>query len=491
MRRILILIGSLVLFVSGCSGNIEIKGQVDTVPVIYPDYKDVTVPSNIAPMDFEVMNPEGDSWALKIETEGRIMFVKADDGLFRFARRFWKRLLNDAKGKSLTFTLCMRRDDGWYSCAPFTIDVAEEEMDPYLVYRLIPPGYSLWKEMGIYQRDLGSFKETAVYRNTQGRGNCVNCHSFRDRDPDDMLFHMRSELAGTYIYRNGQREKLDTKTEETISSLVYPYWHTTGDYVAFSVNRTNQTMHVKDRNQIEVFDEASDVVVYDVDGHEIVTADILSSEESFETFPTFSPDGRSLYFCSAEAVGPMPEKFKDARYSLCRVDFNPDECSFGAKVDTLYNARVEGRSVSFPRISPDGRFLVYALSDYGNFSIWHKDSDLYSVNLATGETAPMTALNSDDVESYHSWSSNSRWLVFSSRRDDGLYTKPYFSYIDKDGVAHKPFLLPQRDPRMYYKLQMNAYNIPEFVSGKVELSGSEIAEFAREGKSMKLGYRRK
>jgi hypothetical protein len=113
------------------------------------------------------------------------------------------------------------------------------------------------------------------------------------------------------------------------------------------------------------------------------------------------------------------------------------------------------------------------------------------VCIATGKTAPMTALNSDDVESYHSWSSNSRWLVFSSRRDDGLYTKPYFSYIDKDGVAHKPFLLPQRDPRMYYKLQMNAYNIPEFVSGKVELNGSEIAEFAREGKSMKLGYRRK
>ena len=103
----------------------------------------------------------------------------------------------------------------------------------------------------------------------------------------------------------------------------------------------------------------------------------------------------------------------------------------------------------------------------------------------------MTALNSDDVESYHSWSSNSRWLVFSSRRDDGLYTKPYFSYIDKDGVAHKPFLLPQRNPRRYYQLQMNAYNIPEFVSGKVELNGSEIAEFAREGKSMKLGYRRK
>lgn len=491
MKRTLILICAVMMFLSGCSGNISIKGPVNTMPVIFPDYKGVTIPPDIAPMDFEVISPDGDTWTVMIEVGEQKFFVKADDGLFTFGRRFWKNLMNDARGTSMTFTLCVRKDDGWYSCAPFTIDVAEEEMDPYIVYRLIPPGYSLWKEMGIYQRELKSYKETALYRNTQGRGNCVNCHSFRDRDPDDMLFHMRSELAGTYIYRNGMREKLDTKTEETISSLVYPYWHTTGNYVVFSVNRTNQTMHVKDRNQIEVFDEASDVVVYDVNAHEIVTADVLSSEDSFETFPTFSPDGRSLYFCSAEAVGPMPEKFREAKYSLCRVDFNPDDCSFGSKVDTLYNARVEGRSVSFPRISPDGRFLVFALSDYGNFSIWHKDSDLYSVNLATGETAPMTALNSDDVESYHSWSSNSRWLVFSSRRDDGLYTKPYFSYIDEEGRAHKPFLLPQRNPRRYYELQMYAYNIPEFVSGKVEVSGSEIAEFAREGKPMKLGYRRK
>lgn len=483
-----------IIFLSGilcsCSREIIIEDRKDTSPVIFPDYKDVVIPPDIAPMNFVVEDMKGKA-VLKIENGAEVAYRTVRDGKVSFGKTFWSSLMEKACGDSIVFTLCVKEEGIWTGYKPFTMTVAAENMDQFLAYRLIPPGYTMWKEMSICQRDLGSYKEIRIYNNLQGRGNCVNCHSFRDRDPDYMLFHLRSELGGTYVYRNGVKEKLDTKTDSTISALVYPYWHTTGDYVAFTVNTTNEVVHTRNRNVVEVVDEASDVVVYDVDGHEIVTADILSSEESFETFPTFSPDGRSLYFCSAEAVGPMPEKFREVKYSLCRVDFNPDDCSFGAKVDTLYNARVEGRSVSFPRISPDGRFLVYALSDYGNFSIWHKDSDLYSVNLATGETAPMTALNSDDVESYHSWSSNSRWLVFSSRRDDGLYTKPYFSYIDKDGVAHKPFLLPQRDPRMYYKLQMNAYNIPEFVSGKVELSGSEIAEFAREGKSMKLGYRRK
>jgi hypothetical protein len=485
MRKMMV-IGAFLLILCSCSSEIDITAYANREPVIFPDYKGVTVPCNIAPMDFEVISDE--EWALKIEAGDKVRYLSADNGLFTFGRRFWKKLLEENRGSSMTFTLCFRGEDGWNACNPFEINVAPEEIDPYLVYRLIPPGYSLWNEMGIYQRDLTSFDENAIYRNTQGRGNCVNCHSFRDRDPEDMLFHMRSELAGTYIFRDGVKEKLDTKTEETISPLVYPYWHTTGRYVAFSVNKTNQTLHVKDRNQIEVFDEASDVVVYDVENHEIVTADLLSGDSWFETFPTFSPDGRSLYFCTSPAAGPMPDRFKEARYSLCRVDFNPQDCSFGTKVDTLYNALIDGGSVSFPRISPDGKMLVFALSGYGNFSIWHKDSDLYSVNLETGDVSCMNPINSDDVESYHSWSSDSRWLAFSSRRDDGLYTKPYFAYVDSDGNAHKPFLLPQRNPKKYYDSQMYAYNIPELVSGKVEFKGSEIADFARNEKAVKLKY---
>lgn len=489
MRR-MIMIFLLMSLISGCSGEVRIIGQSDNDPEIFPDYKDVTVPCNVAPLDFEVLDVTGQKWALKIEAGEKMHFLRAENGLFTFGMHFWKRLLREMKGSSMTFTLCFRDGVGWHSCRPFAVHVAQEEIDPYLVYRQIPPGYSLWKDMGIYQRELGSFKETAIYRNTQGRGNCVNCHSFRDRDPDDMILHMRSELAGTYLFRDGIKEKLDTKTEGTISALVYPSWHNSGEYIAFSVNRTNQVLHVRNHNRIEVFDEASDVVVYDVDGHEVVTTGLLNSDDAFETFPTFSPDGNSLYFCSAKAVGPMPDRFRDVRYSLCRIDFNPEDCSFGSKVDTLFNAVIDGGSVSFPRVSPDGRFLVFTLSDYGNFSIWHKEADLYSVNLRNGEISPMTALNSEDVESYHSWSSNGRWLAFSSRRDDGLYTKPYFSYIDGDGKAHKPFLLPQKNPREYYNLHMYAYNIPELVSGRVEYEGYSIASFARGGKSVKLGFRR-
>ena len=152
-----------------------------------------------------------------------------------------------------------------------------------------------------------------------------------------------------------------------------------------------------------------------------------------ETFPAFSSDGRRLYFCSAPACR-MPESYRKIRYNLQSIAFDPEKRSFGQTIDTLYNANEEGRSAKLPRVSPDGRFLMYTVSDYGNFSIWHKDADLRLLDMLTGKTDSLLQVNSNDVESYHSWSSNSRWFVFSSRRDDGLYTRPYICYLGANGV---------------------------------------------------------
>lgn len=468
----------------------DITGTFDVQPEIFPDYKDVTIPYNIAPLNFNILSGEGSKAVILLTTGDETLCIHADDGLVSFRKVLWRRLLSGNKGRSLSLQVCIKESGDWRAYQPFTIHVSEDEIDPYLAYRLIPPGYSLWQEMSIRQRCLEDFDEDIIYSNDQGKGNCVNCHSFCGRDADVMLMHMRSELAGTYVFRNSSAEKLDTKTDQTMSALVYPYWHDSGKYVAFSVNKTNQILHASDPNRIEVFDEDSDVVVYDVDGHEIVTSGLLASETAFETFPTFSPDGRSLYFCSSKAVAPMPERYQEVRYSLCRVDFNPIDCSFGSVVDTLYNAEVSGGSVSFPRISPDGRFLVFTLSGYGNFSIWHKDADLYCIDLQVGSVSRIDAVNSEDVESYHSWSGNNRWLVLSSRRNDGLYTCPYISYVDADGNFHKPFMLPQKNPQDFYDSNMFSYNIPEFIDGMVGFNGRGFADFASDSRSVSLKYRK-
>lgn len=450
-----------------CSGPVAtVDVERNELPPIFPDYTNTVIPPNVAPLNFQLTIPYTDAWV--VFTAGADSWeVRARKGQFTLPASRWKKMLTENAGKDISVRVMAKNEQQWVGYAPFTLSVAVETMDPYIAYRLIEPGYELWSQMGLYQRDLESYKQSPIMENKLSDGNCMNCHSFRMQNPDQMLFHMRGGLACTMLVDGEKVEKLNTKTEQTMSSLVYPSWHPSGRFVAFSVNDTKQAFHMNDVNRIEVYDFKSDVVVYDTEKHEIVTSHLLYGSDIYETFPTFSPDGRTLYFCSADYVEEMPITFDEVHYSLCAIAFDPDTRRFGTAIDTLYNARTEGRSVSFPRVSPDGQFLMYTLSDYGGFSIWHKDADLYMTRLSTGEHYPLVAANSDDVESYHSWSSNSRWVVFSSRRIDGLYTRPHFAYVDAQGQIGKPFLLPQKKVDFYHRF-MYSYNIPEFIKGKVK-----------------------
>ena len=299
-----------------------------------------------------------------------------------------------------------------------------------------------------------------------------------------MLLHIRAKYGCTVLVDGEKIETLDTKTENTISALVYPSWHPSGKYVAFSVNNTTQDTHPVHRT--EVYDKASDVVVYDVEKRTVLTAGFLFSKNCFETFPTFSPDGKSLYFCSAPAVR-VPEGLKELRYSLCRSSVDPKRGTFGSAVDTVYQAETEQRSILFPRVSPDGKYLLCTTTSYGTFPIWHKDADLCMFDLDTGRQVPTEDVNSPDTDSYHSWSSNSKWVVFSSRRLDGLYTRPFIAHVGEGGILSKPFLLPQESAD-YYTFLTKSYNIPEFVKGKVKMDMYRLASRIKEGKNCKVSF---
>lgn len=474
----------LVLLGLSCSETIPASQETSEKPELFPDYTDVTIPNHIAPLNFKIRNPHTEAFAVLSSGEER-MQVKEKRGQFYLSPSDWKKLLRSATGKTIRVKL-YAKDKEWLAYPEFSLSVAPEPMDSYLAYRLIEPGYELWNQMGIYQRNLEDYRQSPIMENKYSGQNCMNCHAFCMRNPDKMLFHMRDKYAGTYLIDGDKIEKLNTKTDQTLSPLVYPSWHPSGKYVAFSVNQTSQSFHTNDRNRIEVFDRQSDVVVYDTEKHEIISTPSLRADQAFETFPTFSPDGKTLYFCSAEARA-MPQEYSEVRYSLCSIPFDPESRGFGARVDTLYNARLNGKSVSFPRVSPDGKFLLYTLSGYGNFPIWHKDADLYLLDLASGTSRPLRNANSEDTESYHSWSGNSRWIVFSSRRIDGLYTRPYFAYIDKGGNASKPFLLPQEEADYYHRF-MKSYNIPEFITGKVSPRTRALSGLAKEGKGIDVTY---
>jgi len=466
---LLILFGVSLIF--SCSNNVSSFKNVNQNIEITPDYAGITIPCNIAPLNYSVREKASEYLAI-YKTDGKEIFrISSGDGAIKVPENKWRSLLKEAKGKEYTVDVCLKKPEGWIKYNTITNQISADSLDGYLVYRLIEPGFETWGKMGIYQRNLSTFDESPIMENTMSNGNCMNCHSFSSNNSNTMLFHMRAENGGTYLYKNGELEKLDTKTDSTLGPGVYPSWHPEGNHVAFSTNRIVQTFHAVKEKKIEVLDTLSDVIVYDVRSHSIFTSKAIASKGRLETFPSWSPDGKSLYFCSAKAVS--PRNYKEIKYDLLRISFDPQTNRFGA-VDTVYKAASQGKSISFPRVSPDGKYVLFCMSDYGNFSIWHPESDLYLLNLETKEIK-QPEINSQQTESYHTWSSTGKWVVFSSRRMDGLYTRSYFSHFQPDGTFTKPLILPQENPDFYERF-LKSYNIPELVKTEVKLNPRIVAD---------------
>lgn len=384
--------------------------------------------------------------------------VSSNDGIITFSGRKWKKLLRETVGKELVFQVYAKENGQWKKYQPITNRVSESPVPPFLLYRQLYPGYESWKEMSIMQRNLASFEEKPVIQNSVAEENCVNCHAVNSKNPSDFMFHVRGSLGGTFFVKDGDLQKFNLKTSEMENGATYPRWHPSGKFVAFSSNKVVQQFHAAENKKIEVSDLASSLLLYNVNDNQIKRVVFKNGNQFMDTYPEWSPDGRFLYFCRALQIS-KGYSYSDIKYNIYRVAFNENNQTFGNE-ELVFDAAAIGKSASFPRISPDGKQLIFTMHDYGCFPIWHKEADLHLINLSDFSIQPMK-VNSDFTESYHSWSANGRWLVFSSKRDDGRSARPYIAYIDEKGVAQKPFILPQEDPQFYSRF-LKTYNIPEF-----------------------------
>ena len=466
----------LLVLAVGCGRMRQPAAQSPALPDIFPDYTGVTIPPNMAPLNF--MMEGADHIQARFLVDGCEMLAVSGTEVIDIPEDGWQTLLQKAVGRKMQVEVAVwnaRHPDG-IGYHPFTVEVAGDSIDPWIAYRLIEPGYEAWRFMGIYQRELCSFTEREIVSNKTTKSACVNCHHFDRRSAQRMMFHARGENGGTIFFDHGKLKKITPQTMGPHKGAVYPAWHPEGRYLAFSSNTTNQTFFGRGRQPLEVYDRASDLILYDTNEDRMTADPRFMDDRTMETFPAWSPDGRWLYFCSAPTKQ-LPDERRKMHYSILRVAFDSRSGQFGA-VDTVYNARTEGGSASFPRISPDGRWLLFTLTDYGTFPIWHDEADLKMIHMATGKTADVEAWNAkDQADSYHAWSANGRWVMFGSRRLDGRYTRVYFGYFDARGKAHKPFLLPQKAPHNN-TLRLKSYNIPDFVDGRVEMP-DEVVELFR------------
>ena len=465
MRTLYIKILIVALYLISACSRIKTYTVLDEPPLIFPDYSEVVIPPNIAPLNFYIHGNARRYMARIIA--GSDSFDVFCRNSVKIPQKKWKRLLANNAGNNMTIKIFSKNEKGWKKYNDIALKIAIDKIDPFLAYRLIEPGYVYWDKMGIYQRNIESFEEKPILLNTLTGGSCMNCHSFSQNNPEKMLLHIRAVNAGTIFIDNKQITKVDTRTPDNISAAVYPRWHPQGRFVAFSTNLTSQAFHTTSNNLIEVYDSASDLIIYDTETNTIYSHPLISSSERFETHPEWSPDGKWLYFCSAPAIK-MPENYDSLRYDIFRIDFDHETGKIGNNKKLVWQASTSGKTVAFPRISPDGKYMLVCVFDYGTFPVWHKESDLYIIDLETGDERNTAEINSNESESYHSWSTNGKWLAFTSRRIDGMYSRLYIAHFDETGKFKKPFLLPQKNPKKY-EISLKSYNVPEFLTGKVEV----------------------
>ena len=468
---------------TGCTATVpEQYTEGRDYPVIYPDYRNITIPYNIAPLNV-AYEMEGKEFITELKQDEQSLVMKGKQTDWNLKE--WQSFLASAKGKSVEFNAYIRTDEGWVKYRPIKWRVAVDAIDPYISYRIIAPSYVTYEDLSIRQRELGTFDEQVIYNNmllsTGKDGQCINCHSYKNYKTDNMQFHARQHKGGTLLVTPDEVKKINLKTDSTISAGVYPAWHPTHNFIAYSINDTGQSFHTKKNNKIEVQDLRSDLILYDINQNEVSFIEHDTLE--WEVFPTWAPDGKTLYYCSAhmeiqdfsQREREIIDRYKEFQYNIYRKPFDPETKTFGPS-ELVLDAKAMNKSATFPRVSPDGRYLLFAMGEYGCFHIWHKDADLYLLDLEKMELRNIKEVNSPDVESYHAWSSNGRWMLFTSRRDDGGYTHLYIAYFDKRGKAHKPFILPQRNP-YFYNDYYKSYNVPEFMVEPVTITPQEFARY--------------
>ena len=468
---------------AGCSAP---EGRTDNQlagrpAIIQPDYSGIVIPPNIAPLNFSVKE-SGQEYFVKIRSShGDPIRIQNSSGNIQIPLRAWKQLLTENMGQQLIVDIVMKNQAGqWIRFDSVVNRIARDTMDGYLAYRRIGPLFNFYRKMGVYERCLENFDEQPILVNRLTSNNCMNCHNFYRNKTDRWLLHMRGAPGTSMLLAvDGKVRKIDMKTKFN-GPAAYPAWHPSGNLIAFSVSKLHLLFHQTGECR-DVVDQYSDIILYDIPTNTITTTREISSPDRMENWPAWSPDGTFLYFCSAPKIETFknlvkPDVVLDSiRYDLMRIAYNPITHAWG-KLETVISSSELKLSITEPRVSPDGRFVLFTAAKYSQFPIYLPSADLYLLEIASGKWKKLE-LNSDRTDSFHSWSSSGRWIVFSSKRDDGLFTRPYFSHIDSLGNTSKPFVLPQEDP-LYYKTCLELYNVPEFIKESVQMNPRALAEAA-------------
>lgn len=448
------------------------------LPAIYPDFRGVTLPCNIAPINFMVKGSKENVVSIKSSDNKEWIYASDGEGKFCFPEKDWQEMVKSAINDSLTIEL-FRKDKEWKRYSPFSVYIVSDSIDKYITYRLIEPAYRPTGHISLSQFDLETGEETTIVNNemplreTYFAGQtCLNCHSSQRNGSGNTMFYYRGKGGGLVVTYNGETKIINTKSSNVPCGTVFPSWHPFEPMIAFSSTKIKQLFLSTGKRKIHQYNVESDIVLYNVETNEI--SYVVRDSLTIDTYPYWHPDGKTIFYATTDSIydDKNPKSAFNLKYDIKKVKYNEETASWSAP-EMVFCATKQNRSATQPRISPDGNYLLFAMMENSSHSYLQDSSDLVLMDLRTRELLSMDKMNSDKPEGYHDWSTSGRWILVSSRRENGNHARVYFSHFSKEGVISKPFPLPHHDPEWDLERLQN-YNMVEFSSTPANLNTSEF-----------------
>lgn len=461
----------------------------DPLTITYPFDNAIFPPEIVAPV-FRWVAPEASSreWLVTVR------FEHSQDRLEHFVRtptwrpspQEWesmKRLSVD--GKAVVSVVGWGRRDGAEALlqGTVTLTTSKDRLTDSVFYReVILPFSEAVKDPSRIRWRFGSIaSDSAPPVVLENLPVCGNCHSF---SADGKVLGMDVDYGndkGAYALTKIAKE-MTLATSDIISWSDYkrdPNNPTFGLLSQVSPNGRFVVSTVKDRSVFVArpdlafsqlfFPIQGILAVYDSAAKTFSALPGADDPGLVQSNPAWSPDGQTIVFARSRAhelknlrdkqrALLTPEEcneFVDGhtqfKFDLYRIPFGGGK---GGRAEPLAGASANGMSNYFPRFSPDGRWIVFCQSR--SFMLLQPDSKLYIVP-ATGGEARLMRSNTATMNSWHSWSSNSRWLIFSSKVNSP-YTQLFVTHVDEHGVDAPAVLLE------HLTAPDRAANIPEFVA---------------------------
>jgi tetratricopeptide (TPR) repeat protein len=322
---------------------------------------------------------------------------------------------------------------------------------------------------------------------------CANCHTFSaDGTTLGMDMDGPGGDKGAYVLADvNPRMVLDQddvftwndypgKTKDLNTFGLFSQVSPDGRYVVTMVNEKIFLTNYFDVWFAQSFYPTSGVlVVYDRQTGKIESLPGADDPAYVQANPTWSPDQETIVFLRATARSPLPDgppptyandpREPHIQYDLYRLPFRDGK---GGTPEPVRGASGNGMSNSFPRFSPDGKWIVFVQARNG--MLLRPDGKLYIIPAEGGEPRLMNC-NTNRMNSYHSWSPNSRWLAFSSKVNRP-FTQLFLTHVDENGVDTPPILVPNSTAAN------RAVNLPELVKlepGELQEISTPAADYRR------------